>query len=104
MGDLTDDASLAARRLAVFSVSAYASARLPEAARCAPEPEALMEHDAPASSIAHGRTGPLGPDPGRAALGGLFRRPCDREFTRTAASAGAPSAGITIAPTTWSNS
>ncbi len=46
MGDLDDDASLAARRVAVFSRGVYAS---PDyvARRGAPdEPEALMEHDA----------------------------------------------------------
>jgi len=46
MGDLPDDASLAARRLAVFQVGLYASpiylARRGEPS----EPEALMEHDA----------------------------------------------------------
>jgi len=46
MGDLRDDASLAARRLAVFSRSLYASPSY-VARRGAPaEPEALMEHDA----------------------------------------------------------
>jgi len=46
MGDLTDDASLAARRLAVFSLSAYASAAYLKRRGVPPEPEALMEHDA----------------------------------------------------------
>jgi DNA-binding transcriptional LysR family regulator len=46
MGDLRDDASLAARRLAVFSVGLYAAPAY-IARRGAPsEPEALMEHDA----------------------------------------------------------
>ena len=46
MGDLRDDASLAARRLAVFTGSLYASPAY-IARRGAPsEPEALMEHDA----------------------------------------------------------
>jgi len=46
MGDLTDDATLAARRLAVFTAGLYASPRY--LARRGPpsEPEALMEHDA----------------------------------------------------------
>jgi DNA-binding transcriptional LysR family regulator len=45
MGDLRDDASLAARRLAVFTVGLYASPAY-IARRGAPsEPEALMEHD-----------------------------------------------------------
>jgi len=46
MGDLPDDASLAARRLAVFSASLYASPRYLERRGVPPEPEALMEHDA----------------------------------------------------------
>jgi DNA-binding transcriptional LysR family regulator len=46
MGDLPDDASLAARRLAVFSASLYASPRYLERRGMPPEPEALMEHDA----------------------------------------------------------
>ena len=46
MGDLRDDASLAARRLAVFTGSLYAAPAY-VARRGAPaEPEALMEHDA----------------------------------------------------------
>jgi DNA-binding transcriptional LysR family regulator len=46
MGDLPDDAALAARRLAVFSASLYAAPAY-LARRGAPsEPEALMEHDA----------------------------------------------------------
>ncbi len=46
MGELPDDASLAARRLAVFSSSLYAAPHY-VAQRGAPsEPEALMEHDA----------------------------------------------------------
>ena len=46
MGDLRDDASLAARRLVVFTGSLYASPAY-VARRGAPsEPEALMEHDA----------------------------------------------------------
>ncbi|HWY72664.1 MAG TPA: substrate binding domain-containing protein, partial [Burkholderiaceae bacterium] len=46
MGDLADDATLAARRLAVFSFSAYASAAYLKRHGVPPEPEALMEHDA----------------------------------------------------------
>ena len=54
MGALRDDASLAARRLAVFSASLYAAPAY-LARRGAPsEPEALMEHDALRSL---GRTG-----------------------------------------------
>jgi DNA-binding transcriptional LysR family regulator len=45
MGDLADDASLAARRLAVFSTGLYASPRYLERRGVPPEPEALMEHD-----------------------------------------------------------
>src|SRR5437763_6826834 len=46
MGDLHDDASLAARRVAVFTVSLYAAPAY-IARRGAPtEPEELMEHDA----------------------------------------------------------
>jgi DNA-binding transcriptional LysR family regulator len=46
MGDLRDDASLAARRLAVFSVSLYASPAYVARRGLPSEPEALMEHDA----------------------------------------------------------
>ena len=46
MGDLPDDASLAARRLAVFSVGLYASPGYLSKHGAPSEPEALMEHDA----------------------------------------------------------
>lgn len=45
IGDLPDDASLAARRLAVFSVGLYASPGYLARRGVPPEPEALMEHD-----------------------------------------------------------
>src|SRR5260221_1714669 len=46
MGDLPDDASLAARRLAVFSSSLYAAPHYLARRGVPSEPEALMEHDA----------------------------------------------------------
>ena len=46
IGDLPDDASLAARRLAVFSVGLYASPDYIARRGVPSEPEALMEHDA----------------------------------------------------------
>jgi len=46
MGDLPDDASLAARRLAVFSASLYASPAYLARRGVPSEPEALMAHDA----------------------------------------------------------
>lgn len=46
MGDLPDDASLAARRLAVFAGGLYASPGYLQRRGAPPEPEALMEHDA----------------------------------------------------------
>ena len=46
MGDLPDDASLAARRLATLSVGMYASPGYLERRGMPSEPEALMEHDA----------------------------------------------------------
>lgn len=46
MGELPDDASLAARRLAVFSMGLYASPAYLQRRGTPPEPEALMEHDA----------------------------------------------------------
>jgi DNA-binding transcriptional LysR family regulator len=46
MGDLPDDASLAARRLAVFSSSLYAAPHYLARHGTPSEPEALMEHDA----------------------------------------------------------
>lgn len=46
MGDLPDDASLAARRVAVFSVGLYASPAYLKRRGIPSEPEALMEHDA----------------------------------------------------------
>jgi DNA-binding transcriptional LysR family regulator len=45
-GDLPDDASLAARRLAVFGGGLYASPSYLRRRGEPPEPEALMEHDA----------------------------------------------------------
>ena len=46
MGDLPDDASLAARRIAVFQVGLYASPTYLARRGEPSEPEALMEHDA----------------------------------------------------------
>jgi DNA-binding transcriptional LysR family regulator len=46
MGDLPDDASLAARRLAIFSASLYAAPDYLARRGVPSEPEALMEHDA----------------------------------------------------------
>ncbi len=46
MGDLRDDASLAARRIAAFTVSLYAAPAYVERHGLPSEPEALMEHDA----------------------------------------------------------
>lgn len=46
MGELPDDASLAARRLAVFSHTLFASPAYLKRRGVPPEPEALMEHDA----------------------------------------------------------
>lgn len=46
MGDLRDDASLAARRVAVFTGSLYAAPAYIARRGMPPEPEALMEHDA----------------------------------------------------------
>jgi DNA-binding transcriptional LysR family regulator len=46
MGELPDDASLAARRLAVFSLGLYAAPAYLQRRGTPPEPEALMEHDA----------------------------------------------------------
>ncbi|MGH6646871.1 LysR substrate-binding domain-containing protein [Aquabacterium sp.] len=46
MGDLADDATLAARRLAVFTAGLYASPAYLARRGLPPEPEALMEHDA----------------------------------------------------------
>ena len=45
MGELGDDASLAARRVATFSSGLYASPGYLERRGRPPEPEALMEHD-----------------------------------------------------------
>ncbi len=45
-GDLADDATLAARRLAVFSHGVYASPGYLQRRGVPSEPEALMEHDA----------------------------------------------------------
>lgn len=46
MGELRDDASLAARRVAVLTVSLYAAPAYLARRGTPPEPEALMEHDA----------------------------------------------------------
>ncbi|MEO8155053.1 MAG: LysR family transcriptional regulator [Rhizobacter sp.] len=45
MGDLTDDATLAARRMATFSHGLYAAPSYLKKRGIPPEPEALMEHD-----------------------------------------------------------
>ncbi|CAN5717635.1 LysR family transcriptional regulator [soil metagenome] len=45
IGDLADDATLAARRLAVFSMGLYAAPSYLEKRGTPHEPEALMEHD-----------------------------------------------------------
>ncbi|GAB4557176.1 MAG: LysR family transcriptional regulator [Rhizobacter sp.] len=45
MGDLPDDASLAARRVATFSHGLYAAPSYLQKRGVPPEPEALMEHD-----------------------------------------------------------
>lgn len=45
MGDLPDDASLAARRIASFSIGLYASPAYVRQRGLPAEPEALMEHD-----------------------------------------------------------
>jgi DNA-binding transcriptional LysR family regulator len=45
MGDLRDDASLAARRIAIFTGSLYASPDVSRPSRNALRTEALMEHD-----------------------------------------------------------
>ncbi|MCW5657602.1 MAG: LysR family transcriptional regulator [Burkholderiaceae bacterium] len=46
MGDLADDASLAARRIAIFARGLYASPAYLKRRGAPQEPEALMEHDA----------------------------------------------------------
>ena len=46
MGELPDDASLAARRIAVFALGLYASPDYLKRRGIPSEPEALMEHDA----------------------------------------------------------
>lgn len=46
MGELPDDASLVARRVATFSTGLYASPAYLQRRGQPPEPEALMEHDA----------------------------------------------------------
>jgi DNA-binding transcriptional LysR family regulator len=46
MGDLPDDATLAARRIAVFSTGLYAAPAYLQRRGMPAEPEALMEHDA----------------------------------------------------------
>ncbi len=46
MGDLRDDASLAARRIVVFTRGLYAAPAYLKRHGAPPEPEALMEHDA----------------------------------------------------------
>ncbi|HEV7913910.1 MAG TPA: LysR family transcriptional regulator [Albitalea sp.] len=46
MGELADDSSLTARRIAIFSVGLYASPDYLRRRGVPPEPEALMEHDA----------------------------------------------------------
>ncbi len=71
MGDLRDDASLAARKVAVFSVSLYAAPGYLARRGMPSEPEALMEHDALACSRAHRRRDAMGAHARRRALGGM---------------------------------
>jgi len=76
MGDLPDDASLVARRLAVFSVGLYASPGYLARRGQPSEPEALMEHDTLRLLARNGEPAPwqlsrgemhwLGTPPGRA--------------------------------------
>ncbi|WP_062195689.1 MULTISPECIES: LysR family transcriptional regulator [Caldimonas] len=78
MGELSDDASLAARRLAVLSVGLYASPAYIARRGRPEEPEALMEHDALHLLSRHGEPAPWvlsrgpmrweGIPPGRAAI------------------------------------
>ncbi|TCS39456.1 DNA-binding transcriptional LysR family regulator [Paucimonas lemoignei] len=58
MGKLTDDASIAARRLAVFSAGLYASPRYLERKGVPSEPEALMEHHTLRLLARNGEPGP----------------------------------------------
>ncbi len=58
MGDLTDDSSLTARRMAVFNTGIYASPAYLARRGVPSEPEALMEHDALHLLTRHGVPAP----------------------------------------------
>ena len=89
MGDLRDDASLAARRLAVFTGSLYAAPAYLARRGTPPEPEALMEHDALRILARTGEPMPWVLTPRRAALGRHSARPRDRQFAGAADAHGA---------------
>ena len=89
MGDLPDDATLAARRLAVFSASLYAAPHYLARRGVPSEPEALMEHDALRLLLRTGEPMTWVLNRGDAALGRHSSRPRDRQFAGTADPAGA---------------
>jgi hypothetical protein len=84
MGDLRDDASLAARKIAMFSVSLYASPSYLARRGTPSEPEALMEHDALRVLARDGDAMPWVLARGEQRWEGIPSRPSDCEFTGAA--------------------
>ena len=87
MGELPDDASLAARRLAVFSHSLFASPAYLERRGVPTEPEALMEHDALRLLARDGEPDPMEAPSRRTTLGRHPARARDGEFAGAVAAA-----------------
>ena len=86
---MRDDASLAARRVAVFSGGLYAAPAYLQRRGMPPEPEALMEHDALRLLAAQRRADALDAQPRRRALGRHSARPRDGQLTGAADAHGA---------------
>ena len=93
MGELRDDAFLAARRVATFRTSLYAAPAYLASRGTPPEPEALMEHEALRILSRDGRCDAVGAQSWRATLGRHSSGTCDRQFAGTAPANGAQGGG-----------
>ncbi len=88
MGSLPDDATLAARQLAVFSNSLYASPAYLQKRGMPATPQDLMAHDTLRLLTRSGEPVKLAAEPRRATLGRPAARPGHRQLARGAAAAG----------------
>ena len=82
MGDLPDDASLAARRIAIWSGGLFAAPAYIARRGQPPEPEALMEHDALRLLLRSGEPTAVDPRARRTALGRHSARARHRQLAR----------------------